>query len=144
MDVVVENVAARLTAVVAETTTWEAFPALWRPLLDEVYAFVRPQPRLATDGRWQNVMLYRDDTPHVEVGVLVAGPFSPAGRVVQSELPAGRVATAVHRGDYTGLGLAHDAVHRHATEHGLALAGPRWEVYGHPEDPETAVCYLLV
>jgi effector-binding domain-containing protein len=89
-------------------------------------------------------MLYRDDTPHVEVGVLVSEPFAPDGRVVASALPAGRVATAVHRGDFAGLGRAHDAVHGHAAEHGLALAGPRWEVYGHPEDPEVAVSYLLV
>src|SRR5262249_10283349 len=29
------------TAVIAERTSWERFPALWRVLLDEVWSFVR-------------------------------------------------------------------------------------------------------
>jgi hypothetical protein len=29
---------------------------------------------------WRNVMLYKDDAPSVEVGVLVTGSFAPAGR----------------------------------------------------------------
>jgi effector-binding domain-containing protein len=150
-DVAVETVEARLTAVVAETTTWEAFPTLWARLLDEVYEVVRPRPELSpsrgTGHLWQNVMLYKDDVPAVEVGVLVSGAFEAVGRVVPSALPAGRVATAVHRGDFAGLGRAHDAVHRYAAENGLELAGPRWEVYGHwsadPRDLETEVFYLL-
>jgi len=46
-DVVVATVEPRLTAVVAETTTWAAFPTLWASLLDEVYAVVRPRPELS-------------------------------------------------------------------------------------------------
>jgi effector-binding domain-containing protein len=150
-EVAVETVDSRLTAVVAETTTWEAFPTLWARLLDEVYAVVRPRPELSPSRGfghlWQNVMLYKDDVPAVEVGVLVGRPFEAVGRVVPSQLPAGRVATAVHRGDYAGLGRAHDAVHRFAAEQGLELASTRWEVYGHwsadPRDLETEVFWLL-
>jgi hypothetical protein len=47
----------RLTAVIAATTTWEAFPALWRELLDEVWGAVRGDARVAP-GR--NVMLERE------------------------------------------------------------------------------------
>ena len=104
----------RPTAVVAEVTTWREFPGVWRPLLDEVYAFVRRDgDALATGSesgeRWQNVMLYKDDRPAVEVGVLVGAPFAPHGRVTPSHLPGGRAAATVHRGDYAGLGVAHDA-----------------------------------
>jgi effector-binding domain-containing protein len=88
-----------------------------------------------------------DDAPAVEVGVLVGRPFEAVGRVVPSQLPAGRVATAVHRGDYAGIGRAHDAVHRFAAERGLELAGPRWEIYVHwsadPREIETEVFWLL-
>jgi len=35
------TVAARPTLVVAAHTTWPEFPGLWRPLLDEVWAFLR-------------------------------------------------------------------------------------------------------
>src|SRR3954462_7453820 len=80
-----------------------------------------------------NVMLYLDDLPHVEIGVLLPAsipqastpsasipsasiPSAPipsasipsasiplAGLVVRSALPAGRVATTVHRGAYDRL-----------------------------------------
>jgi effector-binding domain-containing protein len=145
------TVAPRLTAVVAETTTWERFPGVWPQLLDEVYGVVRPRPELApTAGpgpRWQNVMLYKDDTPSVEIGVLVSTSFPPVGRVSSSRLPGGTVATTTHRGDYAGLAGAHDAVHRFAAERGLEPAGPRWEIYGHaredPDEVETEIVYLL-
>jgi hypothetical protein len=37
--------------------------------------------------------------------------FSPAGRVIPSSLPAGQVATTIHRGPYDGLEAARNAVH---------------------------------
>ena len=92
-------------------------------------------------------MLYRDDVPHVEVGVELDQPARIEGRVVRSELPAGTVAAGVHRGPYENLGITHDAVHRWCAEQGLRLAGPRWEIYGHwhpdPAALETEVYYLL-
>ncbi len=81
------TVEARPTAVVAQATTWTEFPKLWGTLLGQVYEFVRPHPELATgDGgeRWQNVMLYKDQRPDVEVGVLVSAPFQAEGPVVPS------------------------------------------------------------
>jgi hypothetical protein len=52
------------TAVVAEATTWKEFPQVWRALLAEVWTFLRDSD--LTPGR--NVMLYKDDSPSVEVG----------------------------------------------------------------------------
>src|SRR5215471_17887678 len=89
------TVAERPTAVVARTTTWNEFPRLWAVLLGQVYEFVRLRPELATgegDERWQNVMLYKDQRPDVEIGVLVSGDFRPEGLVIPSALPAGEVA----------------------------------------------------
>jgi effector-binding domain-containing protein len=145
-----KTVAARPTAVVAQTTTWTEFPRLWGPLLDQVYEFVRPRPELATgegDERWQNVMLYKDERPDVEVGVLVSGPFDSQGPVVLSALPGGEVAAATHRGDYAKLGITHDAVREYVAARGRELAGPCWEIYGHgtpdPSEAETEVFWLL-
>jgi effector-binding domain-containing protein len=144
------TVEARPTAVVAQTTTWPEFPKLWGSLLGQVYELVRPRPELATgagDELWQNMMLYKDQRPDVEVGVLVSGPFEAEGPVIPSALPAGEVATAIHRGDYAKLGVTHDAVRDYAAAHGRELAGPCWEIYGHaPPDPseaETEVFWLL-
>ena len=125
--------AASPTAVVAAATTWPEFPSRWKELLDEVYVAVRAGH---VEQAGHNVMLYEDDVPHVEVGVQVAGPFEPQGRVVPSELPAGRVVATVHRGPYDRLGEAHDAVHRWAMAHDLTLSRVRWEIYGDwAEDP---------
>ena len=87
-----------------------------------------------------NVMLYKDDVPHVEVGVLVDEPIQPHGRVINSALPLGETISVTHSGSYDRLGDAHAAIHAQ----GRALAGPRWEIYGHAADvPEVEVVYLL-
>lgn len=137
--VTVVTVEPRLTAVVAQTTTWEEFPSLWPQLLDEVYGVVRRSPDLTDQASWQNVMLYRDGTPTVEVGVLVSRPFAPEGRVIVSELPGGTVARSVHRGDYGQLGSTHDAVRAYVDAHSLKPAGPLWEIYGHSHPDQSKV-----
>jgi len=132
----------RKTAVIAATTTWVEYPELWRRLLDEVWQAVRPRARLAP-GR--NVMLYKDDTPRVEVGVEVERSFEPIGRVVCSSLPAGRVATTTHRGSFD-VGAAHAAVIEACDAMGLERLGPLWEIYGHwnePGDEEVEIYHLV-
>src|SRR5207302_1068177 len=64
-QVTTTDVAARPTAVVPATTTWQEFPALWKELLDEVWACLRAG---GIHGGCRNVMLYRDDVPLVEEG----------------------------------------------------------------------------
>ena len=132
----------RPTAVIAETTTWDAFPTLWKSLLDEVWPAVRSSPEIRP-GR--NVMLYKDDVPNVEVGVEIAGPFAGVGRVVPSSLPAGRAVTTTHRGSYESA-AAHRAVVEWCDSHGLQRLGPRWEIYGHQREgsePEVDVYHLV-
>jgi effector-binding domain-containing protein len=136
------------TAVVAAVATWADFPRLWRPMLDQVWGFLRggaPQG-LYTDGH--NVMLYLDDVPHVEVGVQVTRSFAAAGQVVPSTLPGGLVATATHTGPIAGLGGTHDAVRQWSKANGYRLAGPRWEIYGDPDpsggDFDVQVFWALV
>ena len=147
MTVTLVRVEPTPTAVVAEATSWDAFPSQWPALLDEVWTFVR-RARLEA-GR--NVMLYLDDVPHVEVGVEVRGPFAGEGRVVPSTLPGGLAATTVERGPPSreGIAKAHAAVKAWCSVHGHELAGTRWEVYDHwreeadPATFETAVYWLL-
>ena len=132
-QVTVTDVAARPTAVVPATTTWQEFPTLWRELLDEVWACLRAG---GVNRGCRNIMLYRDDVPHVEVGVELRVPCPLTGRVVASALPAGQVAMTVHRGTYTRLIAAHRAVLDWCAAQGHRPAGPRWEVYGpHSDDP---------
>jgi effector-binding domain-containing protein len=143
-EITLREVPACPTAVIAQATTWSEFPKVWPVLLDEVYAFVRAGG--ATQAG-HNVMLYRDDVPNVEVGIQVAAPFQGSDRVVPSELPAGRVATTVLRGDYSGIHAAHVAVRAWCAARAHVLTGTRWEIYGDwhedPEQLETEINYLL-
>jgi effector-binding domain-containing protein len=128
------------TAVVAEATTWVAFPKLWGDLLGEVWAFLRTSE--LTTGR--NVMLYKDDVPNVEVGVEVDGSFVGNGRVVPSSLPAGRAATTVARGEIgPALAGAHAAVHEWCAANGHTPTGLRWEVYGHWREDQDPAAYEI-
>ena len=132
-QVIVRDVPTRPTAVVAATTTWQQFPTLWGGLLNEVWQCLRAGG--VTSG-CPNVMLYLDNIPHVEVGVELTQPCQLTDPVVASTLPAGRVASTVHRGSYAGLASAHEAVVDWCASHGESAAGPRWEVYGpHLDDP---------
>jgi len=130
-EVTVIDAQARPTAVVAATTTWQAFPTVWRGLLDEVWVCLRAG---GIDRGCPNVMLYLDDVPHVEVGVELRLPCPLTGRVVASTLPAGQVAMTVHHGSYAGLGEAHRAIRDWCAVNGRTPAGPRWEVYGPHRD----------
>ena len=140
----VVDVVARPTAVVAATTTWQEFPTLWQELLDDVWACLRAG---GVQRGCRNVMLYRDDVPHVEVGVELLQPCRLTGRVVASTLPAGQAAMTVHRGPYAGLAEAHQAVRDWCAAQGRQPAGPRWEIYGpHRADAAelwTEIYYLL-
>jgi effector-binding domain-containing protein len=137
------TVEARPTAVLTATTTWAEYPQLWGRLLTEVHEHVEFEGRPM--GR--NVMLYLDDTPRVEVGVELDQPAAVTGPVIHSTLPAGEVATTVHRGSYADLDAAHRAVLAWCTANGHQPTGVRWEVYGHwhddPEQVETEIFYLL-
>jgi effector-binding domain-containing protein len=143
-EVTVADVLARPTAVVPAATTWQEFPRLWKQLLDEVWECLRAG---GIHRGCRNIMFYRDNVPHVEVGVELRQPCPLTGRVVASTLPAGQVAMTVHRGSYAGLGAAHEAVIDSCAAAGRRLTGSRWEVYGpHNDDPAqvwTEVYWLL-
>lgn len=143
-DVTVTDAAARPTAVVTATTTWQEFPTLWKTLLDEVWACLHAGG--ITRG-CRNIMLYLDETPRVEVGVELQVPCPLTGRVVASALPSGQVAMTTHYGPYAGLAAAHQAVIDWCDAEGRQRTGTRWEVYGpHNDDPAkvwTEVYYLL-
>jgi effector-binding domain-containing protein len=136
-DVRIERTLECPTAVVKANTTLREFPTLWRPLLDEVWAFLRAKPDLRANGH--NVMLYTTGVASVEVavevGVQVTGSFEPAGRVVPSTLPGAEAATT-RAATVAEIGPAHDAVRAWCSTRGRELTGVSWEIYGDP-DPKT-------
>jgi hypothetical protein len=127
-----------------------AIASVWRPALDKVWAFLRTQPGLRTDGH--NIFLYRQsDQPGAplvcEFGVEVTRTFEPVGEVHATETPGGEAAVAVHRGPYERLHDAHQAIRDWLTANQRASAGQSWEIYGDPTpdpaDTEATVIYLL-
>jgi effector-binding domain-containing protein len=133
VEVSVRAVAPTPTAVVAATVTWAEFPVLWKPMLDQVWSFLRGDAPEGLYRQGHNVMLYKDDVPNVEVGVQVTGSFDSVGRVTASSLPGGLVATATHTGAVSAIGDTHQAVRQWGEANGYRPAGPRWEIYGDPD-----------
>ena len=114
----------------------------------EVWSFIR-STSLPRPGR--HVALYLDGRGSVEVGAEVSEPFSGNDRIHCSQLPAGRVVTAIHYGPYAGLGEAHAAIRAWCAEHHHSLSEISWEIYGHwdeswnsdPSKIRTDVFHLL-
>ncbi|MBI3943741.1 MAG: GyrI-like domain-containing protein [Chloroflexi bacterium] len=124
-------------------------------LLDEVWNFLRGHPQIQHKGL--NVFLYHgeddkdllrtDQGLPIVAGVILAGPFESAEKVVAATTPGGTVATAVHIGPYEQLSEAHAALRKWCKDNNRPIAGPSWEIYGHwDDDPDklrTDVFYLL-
>ena len=146
-SVSLQHAAPRTIAAVHARLAASRVSLEFKRYLDQVYAARASGIQL--DG--QNIFLYRDtaDQPghlDIEFGVGMTPPLISAGDVRPIDLPAGDVATTTHVGAYTELGAAHDAVKAWCRTHARALAGPRWEVYGHwteGQPPRTDVYYLL-
>ena len=150
----IETVAAQPVAAVIERVAMGEIGRHVMPNLDRVHAFLEAHPALRLRGA-HNVLVYRGKDSHlhkdgripVEYAVQVARAFADAGDVNSSSTPEGRVATALHAGPYEHLSQTHTAIQKWCAEHGHALAGIDWEIYGDwnddPEKLETRVCYLL-
>src|SRR2546430_13339925 len=96
------------TAVIRGRVRATELPRFVPAACGEVWSFVR-SAGLPKPGR--HVALYLGDGQgSVEVGAEVSAPFPGSERVHCSQLPAGRVATAVHFGPYERLGAAHAAI----------------------------------
>jgi effector-binding domain-containing protein len=145
----VEVSRSRGIAAVGASLRMADVPQRFAPYLEQVYAASRAGA-VELDG--QNIFVYHTDASpdaatEIEFGVGCAESFAPVGSVRYITVPSGEVAATTHWGDYAGLGAARSAVVRYCRTHALALAGPRWEVYGHwsdePARRRTDVYYLL-
>jgi effector-binding domain-containing protein len=149
-DVTIEQLRPRWLAAVRRLVAPGEVPRVFMPALDVVWAFLRTQKGLRTDGH--NVFVYHHvDDPAagmpVDFGVEVTRRFEPAGEVRCVETPAGEAAVVVHRGPYGGLSGAHAALGAWCAEHGRKIGAHSLEIYGDPTpDPsktETTIQYTL-
>src|SRR6476646_4350216 len=89
----VEVVSPRLLAAVGREVVAGRIGEVWRPALDQVWAFLRSQPGLRTDGH--NVFLYHHparegDPMHADFGVESRESSPKLARFDPSELRAAR------------------------------------------------------
>ena len=143
----IHSVSARHLAVVRRRLKWSELGSNLISLLDRVYVQVRAG-KVTQSGH--NVFVYRDATKDgvtAEVGVEVSDPFETKDDVVYSSTPSGEVASTLHIGPYSDLGVAYDALNQWCKDHNRSRGNTFWEVYGDwNEDPnkmETEVFYLL-
>ena len=75
-----------------------------------------------------------------ELGVKVAAPVKPAGRMKPGQLPAAKVARSVYSGPYEGLPAAWGEFNKWMKANGHAQAEDLWEVYsvGPQSSPDPA------
>ena len=140
----------RKLAAVRREVAPGAVGSAWRPALDKVWAFIRSQSGLWTDGH--NVFLYHHsahpDAPILcDFGVEITRTFATAGEVYATETPEGEAAVAVYRGPYDGMNEAYSAIDSWMAANGRESAGHSWEIYGDPTpdpvDTETTIVHLL-
>ena len=150
LSVNLQTVQPRKLAAVRREVAPGAVGSAWGPALGKVWEFIRVQPGLRTDGH--NIFLYhhpkQPGAPILcDFGVEVTRTFEAAGEVYATETPAGEAAVAVHRGPYTRMNEAHNAIGKWMAANRKESAGQSWEIYGDPTsdpaDTQTAVVYLL-
>lgn len=64
-----------------------------------------------------------------DIGFPIAGLFVATDRVVEQELPGGRVARVMHIGPYETLAETYGRLETWLGEHGLTAGAPMWESY---------------
>jgi len=146
----IESLSPRLLAAVRRTASPAEIPTIFKPALDQVWAFLGRNRGLRTEGH--NVFLYHhvarpEVGMPVDFGVEVVRRFEAEGEVRCVETPPGRAAVIEHRGPYSGLPKTHAALHAWCAEQKLAIGDFSLEIYGDPSpDPSqtlTTIQYLL-
>lgn len=146
----VERIEPRLLAAVQRTAAPREIARVFKPALDQVWAFLGQNAELRSEGH--NVFLYHhvaepEAGMPIDFGVEVTRRFERAGQVFCVETPAGEAAVIEHRGPYSELHRAHAALHRWCAANGRTIGSHSLEIYGDwsndPSKLETTIQYLL-
>ena len=110
------------------------------PAMQEVMSTVASMGITPTGPMFSHHFRMSPDTFDFEVGVPVASPVAPAGRVRPSRLPATRVARTTYHGPYEGLGAAWGEFDARVVADGHTPAASLWECYaaGPESNPDPA------
>ncbi len=129
------NTAAQRTALIHITVPRQDIQQAMGQGYQELMSTLAAQSITPT-GPWYTHHLRMDpDVFDYELGAPVDQPVKSSGRVVEGELPAGRVAHTVYRGGYEGLGEAWGEFEAWIKANGHSTRDDLWEVYA--AGPET-------
>jgi effector-binding domain-containing protein len=121
--------AAQRTAVIRLTIPRDQIQSVMGPSIGEVMAAVAAQGISPTGPVFSYHLRMDPNVFDFEVGVPVAEPVSPAGRVKPGQLPATRVAQTVYHGPYEGLGAAWGQFSAWIAANGYTPGPDLWECY---------------
>ena len=130
-EVHLQQVQPQLAASIRGRAAWADLGAFVGGSLQELYQSAGSQG-IRFAGPPYAIYHHADSTEaevDVEVGVPVADPVDPCGRVVNTEIAGGLVATTMHCGAYENVGPAYRALGEWVQEHGHEMAGPPREIY---------------
>jgi effector-binding domain-containing protein len=147
-EVSVQTLSPRILAAVRRRVAIKNISTAFKPALDMVWDFLGKHPGLRTDGH--NIFVYHHENPDampVDFGVEVVRSFAGEGDVTCVTTPAGEAAVVIHRGPYTKMAGAHQALHQWCVANGRKIGAHSLEIYGDwsddPEKLETTIQYLL-
>ncbi len=120
---------AQHTAVIHLTVPRGEIQNVMGPGIGELMAEVAAQGIEMTGPWFSHHLRMQPDVFDFEIGVPVASPVSPAGRVKGGELPAATVARTVYQGGYEGLGPAWGKLDAWVEAEGRTPGTDLWEVY---------------
>lgn len=120
---------AQIAAVIHITVPRSEIRNVMAPGLAELMAAAAAQG-LKPAGPWfSHHLRMTPDTFDFEIGVPLSTPIAPKGRVKPGKLPAAKVARAVYRGPYEGLGAAWGEFDTWLKREGHKPAADLWETY---------------
>ncbi len=126
---VVAQTEAQHAAVIRFTVPREEIREVMAPGMAEVRAAVAAQGMTPTGPMFAHHLRVHPHVFDFELGLPVATPIAPAGRVQPGRLPAATVARTVYHGAYEGLELAWEELDMWIEVEGHTPAPDLWESY---------------
>jgi len=131
---------AQQAAVIHLTIPRSEMMKMFGPAVGELMSELAAQGVEPVGAVFAHHLKMTPDNFDFELGVKVAAPVNPAGRVKPGQLPAAKVARTVYSGPYEGLPAAWGEFDKWMNANGHEQAGNLWEVYsvGPQSSPDPA------
>ena len=125
----IEQTEPATAAVIRLTLPRDQMMRLFGPAVGELMAVLASQGIAPAGPVFAHHLKMSPGLFDFELGVPVAAPVQPSGRVNPGELPAARVARTIYSGPYEGLPRAWGAFTAWMEANGCEQADDLWEVY---------------